>query len=93
MNSNDNIPKDEMLLAEALTAQYRPLRPRGHMKNLRVSALLSGCGDIKLPDGVSLAFENEGCWVVTLDDLRDLVAGAEAARRVRYYYERAMEES
>lgn len=56
----------------------------GHSKELTAAPVLSvttgicWCGSIR--DGVAFRFEGEGCWVIALDTLREIVAAAEHER-------------
>jgi len=51
----------------------------GHVKRLYVVSPYASCGTSK---GPALAFENEGPWVIDLDELIALVEEAKAARAV-----------
>ena len=52
----------------------------GHTANyLEAFSLHSNCGHIK--DGVGLAFENEGAWILSYEDLKRLYEAATRARK------------
>ena len=50
----------------------------GHTKALYFDAGIHACGEIV--NGVGFEFEREGCWVVDLETLRDMVALADEVR-------------
>lgn len=44
---------------------------QGHTKPLYCDTGVSSCGSVK--DGLSFQFGDEGCWVISLEELRQLV--------------------
>ena len=59
--------------------QYIAVDVRGHAKPLVFDPGPTGCGDIK--DGVAFEFGDEGWWVISLSEMKRLVAIADEARR------------
>jgi hypothetical protein len=53
----------------------------GNVRPLYRSPGRSWCGPIS--DGVSFRFDGDGCWVVSLETLRQIVAEEDAARAQR----------
>jgi hypothetical protein len=76
---SEKIPRDEMLaLAEKIEAGEHTIDVQGHPLLLRVIGLRSSCGNIEDGRGISFEFDGEGCWVIPREDLRRLVAAADA---------------
>lgn len=51
----------------------------GHLKQLTCSVGVNCCGDIN--NGIGFQFDREGCWVVDLETLREIVNLADEKRR------------
>lgn len=56
----------------------RVVKCNGAIKPLRLISVSSRCGDIK--NGIALAFEGEGCFVIDTADLESIVQEAKAAK-------------
>lgn len=56
----------------------RWVKVQGHTKALSIHSLACSCGDVEDYTGVSFQFDDEGPWVIGLDELKAIVAAAEA---------------
>jgi hypothetical protein len=77
--SSASPPANELLaLAASIDAGEYVVDVQGHPQILRVYGLRSSCGNICRGRGISFEFDREGSWVISREELRRLVAAADA---------------
>jgi hypothetical protein len=70
--------RDALQIEASIMAGECTVDVQGHSQVLRVVGLRSSCGSIRNGDGISFAFDRDGCWVISREELRRLVAAADA---------------